>query len=322
MDYRNYEYIANLMGKENVTLDNYQLMYWKKHRFALDNNTLFKNIYKFSPASIVTIYKNGIEYKTYFKDCKRKTNNKLLLKANFNVLCEEIETVRSQNPDSKFILFYSGGADSTLLLHICKELNIDFTCVLIEYVPKLDINYEDVERASKYLEKLNISYDIVRVDLKRALEEYGNIASDELLFDRHLAVHFYQTYHEVKEKYGKDVIIINGQSADNILSFGPSEYTIGNALKRIILACSNNTVGFIGNIITKALPFVQLIFPYGKTEATKAILDDSNYIYALNKNCDYRELLDKKIIKINNLGICQYESMRRRRYHASKTVSG
>lgn len=305
-----YEYLIDRIGAKNLTTDELQVKYWDKHRYTLNNNTFFKEINKFSPSSIVTIYGDKIEYRSYFKERQRKTNYKQLMEKNFSVLKEDLQKVYSENLSSKFILFYSGGADSTLLLHISKELQIPFTCVLIRYSPKVELNYNDIERASNYLKKLGLPYDIIEVDIKKAIEKYGQIAISELLFDRHLAVHFYQTYHEIREKYGKDVVIINGQSADSILSFGPSEYTVGNIAKRAILACSNNIIGFFGNLLSKALPSVGFIFPYGKTEAVKAILDDTNYIFALDKKCPYDELLDKEVEAIHKLGIQQYESMR------------
>ena len=53
---------------------------------------------------------------------------------------------------------------------------------------------------------------------------------------------------KIKDLYGKDILIISGQSCDSIISFGPSQYTISNFIARYLIHFPNN---FISQIFIK-----------------------------------------------------------------------
>lgn len=307
-----YELLLDALKREiAVEQDEVQLAFWNKHRYTLNRRTLIKGLNKFSPASICAIYKGQLKYDTYFKNYPRTTNSKKLLSENYEELKNNLSAVYQLFPDRQYVLFYSGGDDSTLLLFLCKELGIPVNCVVIKYLPDWSLNIVDVEKATANLKRLGVPYSLIEVDLTDASNDYGNIATSELLFDRHLAVHFYKTYKQIAEVYarGGDVVIINGQSADSILSFGPSEFTRGNMLKRAILAFSNGPIAFVGKIMSKILN-VPYVMPCGIKDASMAIMDDDNYIFALDKKCQYTELLEEEYVLMQEYGINNYEAAR------------
>lgn len=306
----NYNNLIEILRQyRDIEIDNVQFKYWEKHRYTLNKNTLIKEIYKFSPASKVLIDKDGIHEISYFMNFKRHSNSRKFLKNGYNYLKKELSSLYNSNKESTFVMFYSGGADSTFLLLMCKELNIPLKCVLIEYIPNWNLNLKEIEEAKKNLIKIGQDYELIRVDLNDAIKHYGNLAKEDLLFNRHLAVHFYETYKIVSEKYGKNVVILNGQSADSILSFGPSEFTFGNYIKRLILAVEGHAwMYFIKGI---CMLINNKYFPAcSKEEAAETILDDTNYLFLIDRKCEFRYLLKKEIELMKKKGIESFEAMR------------
>ena len=305
-----YEYIVErVKEKRKIEVDNEQLSFWMKHRYTLDEGTLFQKIKKLSPASKYTIDNGGLRHDTYFLNVPRNSNYRQLLHKNYTIIAENLKQVHKEYPDLTYILFYSGGVDSTFLLFVCKELGIPIKCVLIRYLPNWSVNQSDIERAKENLDRIGQEYTIVDVDLSVAKKEYEEIAVRELLFDRHLAVHFYQTFKVIADLFGKDIVVINGQSADSILSFGPSEFTKGNLIKRAILAFSNGPIGWVGKQISKRTN-VRFVMPFGKKDSSISIMDDTNYIFAIDKKCEYLSLLSREYDSIIDQGITEFESVR------------
>lgn len=305
-----YEYILDRMRTYSaISIDEDQLNFWKKHRYTLNDRTLFNEIKKFSPASIYIINSEGIKQNLYFRNLKRETNSKLLIQRNYEEIKSNLLSVYKENPDVPFVLFYSGGVDSTLLLFICMELNIPVNCIIIKYIPEWSINVFDVDKAKKNLDFFGIKYTVVNVDLYEAKSKYESVAIKEMLFDRHLAVHFFQAYKAATDMFGKYIVVINGQSSDSILSFGPSGFTIGNFIKRTILAFSKGPIAWLGKIASSIIN-VQFIMPCGMKDSSIAIMDDSNYIFAIDKKCLYLPMLKEEYQNIRKKGINFYESVR------------
>ena len=289
--------------------DQEEIAYWKKHRYTLNKGTLIRNLKKFSPATLVTIDGERVAESTYYKNVSRKTDSRKLLENNFEIVKRELIALYESNVNKTFILFYSGGVDSTLLLLLCKELKIPVKCLLIRYQPMWSVNIQDIAFAQKNLERYGMDNDIIDVDLYDAYKRFGKNAMSDMLFDRHLAVHFYETYRTVSERYGDDVVIINGQSADSILSFGPSLFTKGNMIKRMILAFSQGPISIIGKAICRIINS-SYDMPSGKDEACYAMLDDTNYLFLTDRKCQYNDMLKREVNEMYSLGIDSYEGMR------------
>ena len=71
-----------------------------------------------------------------------------------------------------------------------------------------------------------------------------------MLFEYHLSLLHFIGVKKIKDLYGKDILIISGQSCDSIISFGPSQYTISNFIARFLIHFPNN---FISQIFIKII---------------------------------------------------------------------
>ena len=285
--------IDRIRCKEDIEIDKNQLAYWQKHRFALDDNTLFKRIKKLSPASYIRISNEGMLVDSYYKDLKRLSNYKKLMTENYTLIKNQLKQIYKDNPQKTFVLFYSGGADSTFLLHILLENQMPFKCLIMQYQPTSSENANEVNRAKAYLKQIGIeNYDTIDIDFNKARDRNIEAVLNDMLFDRHTAVHCYECYRLIKEKYGKDVVIINGQTSDSILSFGPSEQTKGSFIRRAILY----TV--VGKLLLWPLMrfyMPQLRMPWTANSRKIAMLDETNYFYMTDTSSTYHEMLINKL---------------------------
>lgn len=290
-------YLINNRGLK-VTKNFDQFEYWKIHRFTLNDGTFFNEINKLSPASYVEVFSNGpMKLDTYFLDCKRRHSYKSLLLQNETLIRNQILTTYKKYPSSRFLLFYSGGVDSTLLFVIMKELGIPFDCILIRYYPRWSLSERGYAEALSKLKSFGVNnYTTIDVDLNEAFNNHVVTAEKEMLLDRHISVHFYETYKRVVEKFGTDIVVVNGQSADSILSFGPSDNKKGSFLQRAIL---------YSNIFTALLfePFIRVYLrnrsrmPLTYREKLISILDEHNYWFCIDRKCKYKDLLENEISK-------------------------
>lgn len=289
-----YQFLLNKLTSK-PSIDEQQFEYWRNHRYTLSSGTLFFEIKKLTPASRLVILNGNLSIDSYFSDYGNKPCYKQLMKNGYETIENQLKEAYRQNSTSRFLLFYSGGTDSTFLLKTLQHLEIPFKCVLIRYNPRWSVSEKEYCEAIDKLRAFGITdFKTLDVDLNEALKNHVETAEKEMLFDRHLSVHFYETYKRVVETWGNDVVIVNGQSADSILSFGPSDLNPGFFVKRCILYSN-----WLSNLILEPLIRVYLKnkfrMPWTKREKLRSMLDEWEYFFAIRRNCPYVSLLDETL---------------------------
>lgn len=285
--------LERIKNEEGLQIDKDQFTYWQKHRFTLDEKTLFNGIYKLSPASYIRITSNEFIVDSYYKDLERHSNYNSLMKENYSLIKNQLKQVYNDNPEKTFLLFYSGGADSTFLLHILLENNIPFKSLIMRYRPLLSENLNEVNRAEAYLHHIGIKdYDTIEIDFNEARARNIEAVLNDMLFDRHTSVHSYECYRLIREKYGNNVVIINGQTSDSILSFGPSEQTKGSFIRRAILYTVSGKL-LLWPMLRFYMP--QLRMPWSTISKQIAMLDETNYFYMKDVSSTYQDMLIQKL---------------------------
>lgn len=304
-----YQYLLDSL-KCQPSIDKQQLCYWKNHRYTLASGTLFKEIKKLLPASHLTINADTIAIESYFKDYSNRPCYKSIIRNGYSIIAGQLQKVYNDNPLSKFLLFYSGGSDSTFLLMMLKKLEIPFECVLIRYNPRWSVSEKEYCEAINKLKALGISdYRILDIDLNEALKNHVETAKKEMLFDRHISVHFYETYKRVAETWNDDVVIVNGQSADSILSFGPSDLIPGFFVKRCILY-SNWLTNLILDPLIRVYLKDKFRMPWTERGKLRSMLDEWEYFFAIRKECSYLSLINDTLDEIELSGLKQFPSKR------------
>ena len=305
-----YQYLLKRLNCK-PTIDELQLEYWTNHRFTLSSGTLFNEIKKMPPATRFTVDIDNLNVESYFNDYGNTPCYNRLMENGYSVISEQLCEVYKNNSHSTFLLFYSGGTDSTFLLKTLQRLEIPFECVLIRYNPRWSVSEEGYYEAIEKLRTFGINdYKTLDVDLNEALTNHVETAKKEMLFDRHLSVHFYETYKRVAETWGNDVVIVNGQSADSILSFGPSDLIPGFFVKRCILYSNWLTNLFLEPLVRVYLKN-EFRMPWTKRGKLRSMLDEWEYFFAIRKNCPYVSLLNETL---------EDENVKRLKHFAAKRM--
>jgi len=276
----NYNYIINEaqlpIEKHDIEYD-----YWNKHSFTSGQSTFIKGLNKISPASILTIDSDSISEGSYFKDIERTPDYKLHKQhINDDLNNTFLEIKKSKK---KAILLFSGGKDSCLLLQYLLKHDIKFTPVFFKLKPINRFGFSDIKRVRAISKNLNLPLDEIEIDLSIVSKEDETNIINRQLFDKHFSLLHYLGNKKIQDKYGEDCLIINGQTSDSILSFGPSENSKMSLMRRHIMYNPKSLMSKIGLallIIKTRIPFR---LPKNETENLFALFDEFKYTCVIDK---------------------------------------
>ena len=291
----NFMYLFNLLTDDERIPNKIEIEYWNKHRYTTGGKTVCEKIYKIEPSHIYKFTKNGIEKKLYFKDIKNVPNRKNLFHEILDDMRSTVSTIKKL-PQKKFLLF-SGGADSTLCVHLLKEQNVDFTPVFAKHIPGNSMNAEDINKVYLSAKKLGISPVEIEIDTTKQID---NDIIDIMFQDRSITQLFFDVAKKLKEMYGENIILINGQCADSIFGFGATDKNFVNFIARNFMFNSNNFL--FNQILLLILRFAKKDYykyrlPKNNREFMYSFFDDKVYkpLIDLTKNKEYVGYLNKII---------------------------
>lgn len=254
--------------------------YWLKHGFTTGQSTFIKGLNKISPASTITINDKSINESSYFKDIARTPNIKLHQKAIHDDLLNTFQLIK--NESKKNILLFSGGKDSCLLLQYLLNLKIPFTPVFFKLKPTHKYGVEDLIRVRAVSKLLNLKLVEIEIDLKKIPQDLKEDIAKKQLFDKHFSLLHFIGNKEIKNRFGDQCIIINGQSSDSILSFGPSEESLMSFFRRYIMYRPKSILSRIGLILLIIKTRKCFKLPKNINENLMALFDEYKYTRVLD----------------------------------------
>ena len=290
-----------------VTKENVEIEYWEKHGFTTGRGTFYKEVLKLSPASSLIIDPKGIREILYFKDVVRKRNVQL----HFEKIDQDLsDTISSLNGyDETIILLFSGGKDSCLLLQYLISHKISFKAIFIKMKPIPKIALQDLIRARSHAKEYGIVLEELEIELNKISEKdkLEIIANQPL--DKHYSLLHYIGMKKIKEKYGDHVIILNGQSSDSILSFGPSENSLMSFFRRNMMYSSTSFLSRLGCLLLVFKTRKMFKLPVNNNERLIALFDEYKYTRVIekDKSKEYLQYL-KNYIEDKTKNLCSFQS--------------
>ena len=270
----NYLTVVNTSGLK-YRRNQYLYSYWLKHNFTPGNVTFLDELKKISPASTLTINSDKVSENSYFKDIVRESNVNLHVEKIHSDLKDTFSKLKSYSKNN--VLLFSGGKDSCLLLELLKEAKVNFTPVFLKLNPSSKYSISDLEKVRKVSASKEILVDELELSLKDiTTDEYDLIATQQL-FDKHFSLLHYLGTKKIKEKYGNDIVIINGQSADSVLSFGPSEESLMSFFRRNIMYRPQSLISKLGTILLQLKTRKSFSLPKTREEQLFALFDEYKY---------------------------------------------
>lgn len=273
--------LFNMLPQEEREPNRFELEYWDKHRYTTGGETVCTKIHKIKPAHIYKFYSDRIEEKLYFKDIKNKPNRKKHFEEVLTDLRDTVSLIKKM-PQKKFLLF-SGGADSTLCVKLLQEQGVEFTPVFAKHTPTNAMNYDDILKVQYSAKLLGIEPIEVEINTTERIDE--NVINT-MFTDRSITQLFFAIAKQLKEKYGENIILLNGQAADSIFAFGPTGDSIGQNMTRSMLFTPFNPLNFVFYEIFKlARPvFKKYRRPNGYKEYLSAFFDEKFYNPLIEKS--------------------------------------
>ena len=304
-----YKVVLDKVKYNKISFNNDLFEYWKRMRYTLSDSTFYNEIKKIAPAEVISI-SNEVKTDNYYKEfTKIKSSKHLFKKAIYDDLIDTMNKVRDLK--KQVFMFFSGGVDSVLLALMLQKSNIDFKAVFILYKPFIEVNYKDYLRAQRISKLLGIELEIVEADYDISKKEIKDVLIndiiDNLLFDRHSAFANYNAFKCIKAKYGDDIIIVNGQGSDSIISYGPSSLKkLSRA--RISLYYPYSVVNKLGCYLTRKWTGRNFRVPKNRDEYLTAFIYNHVYHMFIDRNIDYTFLksFKEKMLK----GLSDIENMR------------
>ena len=265
-----------------ITKNKIEYDFWLKHRYTTGKSTFIEGLNKLNPASILEILDYDIYEKTYFKDISRKPNainhknevHKDLLKT-----FSEIKELKN-----KVILLFSGGKDSCLLLQYLLYYKIPFVPVFLKLNPISKLGLNDIKRVRAVAKELGLDLDEIEIKLSDISKKQKEDIVKNQIFDRHFSLLHFMGGKAIREKYGEECLVINGQSSDSILSFGPSENSTMSYLRRHIMYRPRTIISKIGLLLLILKTKKKFRLPKNKTELLFALFDEFKYTRVLDNN--------------------------------------
>lgn len=268
---------ANLIEGE---IDEVQLQYWKKHGYTFGDRTFIKGLNKVLPGSIITIEKKTISNDFYFKRGVIRENSVVKHRREVrNAITASFRNLKIQTANKfKVILLFSGGRDSTYLAREMLRLGIDFDPIFFYSDPPYEANVKDFLRANIVAKQIGIQ--LRKIDISwNENKDVLPILTKDLLFDRHFALLHYLGFSQLRGEYDpENTIVINGQGSDSIFSFGPSEDTIGDFLRRLTIYFPTFSHYFLGKIFERKFQR-KFIRRSTKNDNLVAFANSKNYVF-------------------------------------------
>lgn len=280
--------------------EDYECRYFAKHGYTSGDMTCYAGIRKLPPCSSLHIDRHGVRVVSEWPLSKidRKPNEKLfreaIIKAVDNSLTPLAETNRP------VVLCYSGGVDSNYLANRLIALGVKFDLVFFKD-STARINRRELRKALKgaaTLGKTLYTQDITCCKDDRI----ESILAHMRLFDNHYGRYHFYGLKGIVEKWGAEVLLVNGQNSDSILSFGPSERKFTSFLKRFLLyGRSRIFKRLIAQIISRAFQY-KLSVPENEEELRRAFYDNFKYCLLTDEtdHSGYKDYLNNKIAKIRS----------------------
>jgi asparagine synthetase B (glutamine-hydrolysing) len=272
-----FEYVQSQVG--DCTKEDHEIQYWKKHRFTTGKGTFYKEILKISPSSTLTIDKDSIEETLYFKDVIRNPN----LELHFKKIDEDLSKTMASLKEYKetVVLLFSGGKDSCLLLQYLIHNKIPYQAIFLKTNPISNASLGDLKRARSYAKDLGVVLDEIEINLDAISEEEKvKIISNQPL-DKHYNLLHYIGLRNIKKKYGDNIVILNGQSSDSILSFGPSEKSLMSFFRRNMMYFPTSLLSKMGNLLLILKTRSLFKLPKNNEEKLISLFDEYKYTRVL-----------------------------------------
>lgn len=283
-----------IVSTSELPIDENEKRYFDRHGYGLADRTFRQGLYRLPPFSTLTVDEKGFEVKNnwtlgHIERTPDETKYKEAVQA---AVDKSLNMLKHTN--RKVLLCFSGGVDSLYIAKRMISLGIEFELLY------WSISKETLQTAEKGARILGMP--LVVLDVSNYSKELQNVVAKEMFFDNHYSRIHYVGCQEILKKYGTNVVLVNGQNSDSILTYGPSETKFTSYWKRYLMYGK----GYIRKWIYKTIIEIgfrrRFVLPRTEEDKDRALLDNFKYCLILDKNepQTYSDYLNERIKEIKS----------------------
>jgi hypothetical protein len=278
-------YCRELLG----AVDAEQVNYWKRARYTFAERTFFENLKKIPPSCTALIHESRADFLfEVTNDCCEDPDRGSSF---HDRLSAALATLRDLPAEP--ILMFSGGADSTLLALLLTEAGIRFVPVFF-HSSTVDPRGGTVAKAAAAAARLGQELTVLHVRTESAISLLRERVF-EFLFDRHFALLHLGGFEALARAFGPRAIV-NGQTSDSVLSFGPSTFSPQDYVRRLLTTPGARWLASpIAPLVARMFQLGGARFPRSRAAAASAMATFDRY--CLLETGDCRRLADSEVVQ-------------------------
>lgn len=275
-------------SKKKLNIEEYNI--WKEKNYTLGDSTLFCDIKKIPPGSILKLNDNlkSKSYLTYLNDkmIKYKDHCKIVR----NSLDESIKN----KIDKKIILLFSGGIDSTALAKILQKNKANFEIVYLATFPNT-FESEKGLKLAKIIAKL-LKKKLIIIKVKWSLKDnYFAKIINLMMNDFHTSFVQFGGIKKIIQRFGKNICIMSGQSADSIFCYGASSNSNSHFIIRFLNILNIKVLHYVVKKLLEIKYKINLTLPQNDAERKLTFLFSFFYYPFRKSKLNIDKYLTKKV---------------------------
>lgn len=247
---RELQFIVNLM--KEIEFDKMAIAQYLLFGYSLGKRTLFENIFRLQPASIINIDLNNskteIDNVYQFNFEKKKYANRKLKENAYNLVKLFIEACKNRtNSHDKNIVTLSGGLDSRTVAAGLNKTKISFygaTYLDFNKTAELDVK---IAKQLAHVFKINWKLFSLKPPKGKDILELLKIKNGLNYLGMGFILPFYKN---VKKTYGSDIIIFSGDGGDKLLPDISPSVNLSSLDELVKYVISQNQIYSLNDVAT------------------------------------------------------------------------
>ncbi len=203
--------VAKAKGQLNYDVS--EALFFVRQGFCRSGSTTFDGVHRLPPGAALHLSEAGSPYAQRY--LSRFTGAPVTYEVFKNALSHVVRSIIQNNPAFEEVIMFSGGVDSSVLLSLVKNVK-DVTAVTYRFFPTLWWNWLQVQHAETMAKKLQVSQEVVDVDLNEIHIGYLDDVIVSMPFAAHLGINFKSMFEALQSRKKR---LWCGQDLDTLYNY-------------------------------------------------------------------------------------------------------
>ncbi len=217
-----------------LNYDASEMLRFVKRGYCRKGKTTFDEVYRLPPGEILQPNTNGTtSTKSYMDRFQGAPVTFDIFKRAINY---SIRSIAQNDPSFEEVVLFSGGVDSSVLLSLIRSIK-DVSAITYRIIQAPAWNEPDIIRSERVARKLQVTHELVDVDLNEIHVDYLNDVTISMPFAAHLGINFKKIFEAIQNRKKR---LWSGQNLDTLYYYAATEvppvnrFLLSNAYVRML----------------------------------------------------------------------------------------